>query len=89
MSLKIHALVQNADNFNFVGHETEEEDMNAHGIFSVTRANVVAGAPFGRIVGHGLYRCANLQNIAVSLMDVPMIGGVVPDLPQIGARSPR
>jgi len=60
MSLKVHPPVRNAYDFDLVGDQAEEQDMRAHGVFAVTRTDVIARAAPGWIVGDDVHCCMNL-----------------------------
>jgi hypothetical protein len=85
---EIHALVQDADNFNSVGHEAKENHVGTDGVLAITPTDFVAGASSPWIISDDADCCMDLYDIAVSLLDVPTISGVFPDPPQIRTSPP-
>src|SRR5712671_567481 len=80
---EIHALVQDTNHLDATRADAEKDHMRSSGISAVTMADVIAGPPLARVAGDGFDRTMELAHVAISLVDVPMIGRVAPNPFQI------
>lgn len=82
----IHAFVEDAHHVDRLstGANAVVERVRSRSVPPVAGANVVARLPEERVVGHKLNGMLNYAHVRFGLVVIPPLGGVVPDLLQIG-----
>ena len=89
MTLEIHPLMQDADNFDAFWRFPVKEHMSADSVLPVTGANIVAGAAALGIGGDIGHRDRDLAKIFFRLIGAPTGNRVSPDVLKVSLRARR
>jgi hypothetical protein len=82
----VHSLMKNSDDVNDSGvGETVEQKVRPNGQLQISGPDVINGPPFSAFVGHGLTGIGDFPDVAFGLLDAPPVGGVVPNIREVGA----
>ena len=83
VTIKIHALVQNSNNFDLISANSKKDHVRTDGVFAITRAYLITGAPSRRIRRDRVDSTVNQTDISFGLFSAPSVGRVVPDIVEI------
>jgi hypothetical protein len=89
MARKVHALVQDAHNYDLVSHHAIEEDMGACGISPIARTQVITRSPSCRIASNDFDGPMQSNDVAIGLILTPSFERETPNFSQIASSARR
>ena len=87
MTLEVHTLVQDTNHIDSIGDDSKKDHMSAGRILAVTRANLIAATSALRIARDSLDRLLKLAAVPLRLLNVPSLGGIIPDFIDVRLRA--
>lgn len=85
MPVRVHAAVEDADHLDMAGLDPVENDMRGGRKTAIALADVVNAAPELRRGGEQVHGPAQQPQIVFRLVDIPALGGIVPDGVKVAA----
>lgn len=89
VTFEVHALVQDAYDFDAGYYRSIEDEMAAHRVLEITLANFVANSPKSRRRCERLNHPLNSTDILLGLCCIPAPYGVVPNFIEVRSGSAR